>query len=658
MASVFLSYARGDRDFAAQLARVLEKAGHSLWWDRQLDGGEEFSEEIEAALADAEAVVVAWSAHAVKSRWVRDEASIAGDTGRLVPVTIDGSPPPIGFRQFHTLDLSGWKGGKRDRRTTELLQSIERRLNPKPNATQPLKPPAPPPLPRSRRALWAGVAAALLLVAAASAIFLSHRQKSRAGTATPTIGLVPFTTASSDPQLQALAQQARDSLTHSFSQSGVPLQLMSSLPQDSASAPDYVLSGDLSRTGEKVVAAVRLDEGAHAVTVFSHQFEAAGDDVPNLADRIGAQLAGDLTWAAPLMVLEQGSALGPAMTADLLRGYDFASGILAAYQSAKRVAAKAPNVQIAQVALAFDTAFTLDQIPLDERIQAVTEARAAADRAIKLGPGFGDTYAAWCLLHSNALVAECESKLRAGRRIDPDAPFLNSFLAGLLRNVGRFDEAADLARLSYTHDPYVPTKIGWMLLAAEYQGDDDGSREIYQQSIRWWPEFRDLFFEDRLRALIERGDFDGIGRLEKEVGPNGLPSDYRDSGILSVDWKSRPAVQGFCSRTQLFLGKTRCVVELARLGDMDAAYAIADKFYPRRLGRTPAETEQIWLDDPEGYGWPEFITSPAAAPLRRDPRYLALVQRIGLLAYWRSVGPPDFCRKQPEPVCRQLLGRG
>jgi hypothetical protein len=99
------------------------------------------------------------------------------------------------------------------------------------------------------------------------------------------------------------------------------------------------------------------------------------------------------------------------------------------------------------------------------------------------------------------------------------------------------------------------------------------------------------------------------------------------------------------------------MLALSILGDQDGAYAIADKLYPRRVGHTPAETERIWLDDPEGQGPPAFITSPGAAPMRRDPRYLQLAERTGLLAYWRSGRLPDFCRKEPEPICTQLLQR-
>jgi hypothetical protein len=98
------------------------------------------------------------------------------------------------------------------------------------------------------------------------------------------------------------------------------------------------------------------------------------------------------------------------------------------------------------------------------------------------------------------------------------------------------------------------------------------------------------------------------------------------------------------------------MLTLGNLGDLDAAYAIANKLYPRRLGSTPEETERIWLDQPY-VSVPELITSPAAAAMRRDPRYAQLAQRTGLLAYWRSGRLPDFCRKQPEPICLQLLKR-
>ena len=85
MASVFLSYAHADARSATPVAVALEKAGHSVWWDRHLRGGNQFSKEIEQALDAADVVVVLWSATSVESAWVRDEATAGRDSGRLIP---------------------------------------------------------------------------------------------------------------------------------------------------------------------------------------------------------------------------------------------------------------------------------------------------------------------------------------------------------------------------------------------------------------------------------------------------------------------------------------------------------------------------------------------------------------------------------------------
>ena len=111
LARIFLSYARSDRTRVSELAAALENAGHEVWWDRRLAGGAEFEREIEHALDQAEAVVVVWSTASVKSHWVRDEATSGRDRNRLVPVSLDGTPPPLGFRQLHTIDVSAWEIG-------------------------------------------------------------------------------------------------------------------------------------------------------------------------------------------------------------------------------------------------------------------------------------------------------------------------------------------------------------------------------------------------------------------------------------------------------------------------------------------------------------------------------------------------------------------
>ncbi len=108
--SVFVSYSRDDRPAALPIIAALEAEGFKVWWDGLLEGGDAFAHATEAALETADAVVVLWSAISIQSHWVRDEATRGRDRGCMVPVTIDGTMPPLGFRQIQLVDLTAWKG--------------------------------------------------------------------------------------------------------------------------------------------------------------------------------------------------------------------------------------------------------------------------------------------------------------------------------------------------------------------------------------------------------------------------------------------------------------------------------------------------------------------------------------------------------------------
>lgn len=122
MSRVFLSYAREDVEAAKRLADAIAIAGHEVWWDRHIQGGSRFTNEIDRALKEAEAVVVLWSETSVRSAWVQDEAAEGRDSGRLVPVALNSVKPPLGFRQFHTVGL-GWSNDN------EQFQGVDDLLN-------------------------------------------------------------------------------------------------------------------------------------------------------------------------------------------------------------------------------------------------------------------------------------------------------------------------------------------------------------------------------------------------------------------------------------------------------------------------------------------------------------------------------------------------
>jgi TIR domain len=122
---VFLSYSRDDRDRAMPVIAALEQAGIEVWWDGLLTGGDAFLQTTEAMLEGADAVVVLWTETSVQSHWVRDEATHGRERQALVPVTLDGSKPPLGFRQIQYVNLIKWRGQIKAPEFVELLRAIE-----------------------------------------------------------------------------------------------------------------------------------------------------------------------------------------------------------------------------------------------------------------------------------------------------------------------------------------------------------------------------------------------------------------------------------------------------------------------------------------------------------------------------------------------------
>src|SRR5215467_3742149 len=126
MADVFISYKREDRGAVERLVRLLEAEQITAWWDPSIVPGERYAAVIHRALDEAACVVVAWSRRSVESLWVQDEAGIGRDRRVLVPVSLDGVDPPLGFRQLQTLNLADWNGRPDDPRILHFLAGVRR----------------------------------------------------------------------------------------------------------------------------------------------------------------------------------------------------------------------------------------------------------------------------------------------------------------------------------------------------------------------------------------------------------------------------------------------------------------------------------------------------------------------------------------------------
>jgi len=163
-ADVFLSYAEEDRARAGAVSSALEALGWTVWWDREIAPGSTWRETIERAIEGTRCMVVLWSASALASRWVHEEAEEGLARARLVPVLIEQVRPPMGFRSVQACDLSDWEGDPEAAEFVALTRAISTLAGPPPQggagqSSTPL-PPAEPPRRGVRRYAW-GVAAVM-----------------------------------------------------------------------------------------------------------------------------------------------------------------------------------------------------------------------------------------------------------------------------------------------------------------------------------------------------------------------------------------------------------------------------------------------------------------------------------------------------------------
>lgn len=198
---VFLSYASEDRLAAEKIARAIGQQGFSVWWDVDIPAGVHYPKFIEEGLKSAACVVVLWSRHSTKSRWVRNEADWGAEQDRLIPVLIDEVEIPWEFRNFQTLNLAGWSGDASDPSFARLIQGLGHRVARGEGAPDPPRPsdagttgtPRERSAPRLRRVpLLAGLLL-VIIVAIISALQISDRLARSRALQPQEIALTPLT---------------------------------------------------------------------------------------------------------------------------------------------------------------------------------------------------------------------------------------------------------------------------------------------------------------------------------------------------------------------------------------------------------------------------------------------------------------------------------
>ena len=270
---VFVSYARADEAWAQAVISALESAGIPAWWDGLIPGGKTFSAQIAEALERARAVVVLWSKNSLESDWVKDEASVGREHRTLVPLSIDGSPPPLGFRQIQCIKVRA--GGPRASNPgiQKAVATVAQILGKAPPPRKSI------PLATDRRtALLAGGAAILALGG-----FGAWRLLDGSGSESNSVAVLPFENLSSDPRQRYLsdglsaelrARLARDPAIKVVGQTS-STAVKGADTKEIAKKLDVanLLTGNVRVEGGQVRIAIELIDGGNGFSTWSNSFD-------------------------------------------------------------------------------------------------------------------------------------------------------------------------------------------------------------------------------------------------------------------------------------------------------------------------------------------------------------------------------------------------
>ena len=126
---VFLSYHSEDRPNIERLAKAMQVQGWRVFWDRNILPGDRWEDVIEHAIEAAKCVVVVWTAKSVLSNWVREEASLGRERGVLVPVMMEATRIPLGFKAIQSADLTNWDGTISDNGFQIFVAGVRRQIS-------------------------------------------------------------------------------------------------------------------------------------------------------------------------------------------------------------------------------------------------------------------------------------------------------------------------------------------------------------------------------------------------------------------------------------------------------------------------------------------------------------------------------------------------
>ena len=485
------------------------------------------------------------------------------------------------------------------------------------------------------------LAAVLIVCAVVAAAVIVARRRATGPVATipiDSIAVLPFVNAGGTPEADYLAEGITGTLTNSLTQ----LRSLRVIPRTLAARyrnqtidpgeagrtlnARAIVTGRIVQNGDRLIIEAELIDTATVAQLWGDQFDRPLADVLRVQAEISRAIADSLRLR---ITREDEKVLGADAARDsvayqlCLRGQYAANrrtkeGYRQATQYFSQAIERDPSYALAYAGLG-DAAMWQAYWGYEPAAEAYGRALAAAKKAVELDERSAEGHAllGWISLYHDWDWAASDREYRRALALDPTSATIHGFYGEALGTRGRFDEAIAEVKRAAALDPLsgrTAVSVGFMLTnarrfdeaiaalkhAAELDPDQSLARLDLARVYRLAGKV-DLAIAESER-MLDTGDPLGPAFLAMSYARAGRSADARRL-LATLEAETRRSRQGL-----YLVGMVH-----AAMGNRDEAFRWLDEAYNAR------DTFLPWLK-----------VDPDFDPIRGDPRFDALVRRIGI----------------------------
>jgi len=483
-----------------------------------------------------------------------------------------------------------------------------------------------------RRTILIGLGAAVLAAAALIAV-LKWRS---AGAALDSVAVLPFATTSGSADAEYLTDGITESLINGLSQlSGLHVSARSIVFRYKGHDVDAakighdlgvkaVVTGRVAVRGDHLVIQAELMNVADGTQVWGDQYNRPAADLLDVQDDIAREILDtlrvQLTGEEKAKATKRYTDNAEAYQLYLQGRYHWNQGTIAGYKRA---------IEYYQQAITKDAKYALAYAGLADSylslgsyyVESLSDAKAAADEAVTLDPSLAEAHVAagHIKLWLDWDWPAAEREFTTGISLDPNSALAHDQYAAYLATRGRVADAIAEARRAQALDPLSPivnSHLGWLLLSA---GQVDDATAQFRKTLEFDPDSVSAHQGLGVSSAAAGRATEAIAELQRAYGLS------EQSPVVLADLGAAYARQGRTADAARALEdlKTRSTREYVPA----SAFATIDAALGDKTGAMQ------WLDkgyDEHDFSLAELRMSPSFASLRDEPRFQALVTRVGI----------------------------